>query len=66
MNMQRAILSFGLFLVIGSLWMLFVFPPGSGEFVVSLLSMASGAVLVAIAITLARRTLRQAPDKEDK
>jgi uncharacterized membrane protein len=66
MSINRAILILGLIMMIGSAWMLVAFSPGSGEFVVSLISMASGAALVAIAITLVRRDLRRTQYKEDK
>ena len=65
-TVNRSILTLGLLLLLGSVWLVLSFPPGSGEFTVSLISLAAGAVLVAIAITSARRNTRRAPDKEDQ
>lgn len=64
--MVRAVLTFGLFILLGSVWMMLFHRPGSSEFVVSLIGAASGAVLVGATIILARRTLRHALHKEDK
>jgi ABC-type thiamin/hydroxymethylpyrimidine transport system permease subunit len=64
--MGRAVLSFGLFILLGSVWMLLIHRPGSSEFVVSMIAAASGAVLVGSTIILARRNLRHALHKEDK
>lgn len=66
MNPIRSALSLGLFIVVGSAWMLLMNPPGSGGFVASLIGLASGAVLVGGAVIWARRSLRHATDKEDK
>ena len=66
MPVNRAILILGLLLLLGSLWLVLSLPPGSGEFVVSLISLVTGAVLIAIAMILARRSIRRALDKEDQ
>jgi hypothetical protein len=62
---HRAVLTVGLFIALLSGWMVIMNGPGSGAFIASLISLASGALLVVVAIMLARRSVRRAPNKED-
>ncbi len=61
----RAGLSSGAFLVIGSLLLLFLVRPGSAQFVLTIASLVLGLIMIAIAIPLARRSLRRVLTKED-
>lgn len=61
----RAGLSFGAFLTAASLLLLFLVRPGSTQFVLTVASLVLGLILIAIAVPLARRSLRRAPIKED-
>jgi hypothetical protein len=62
----RPIMTIGAFIAIGSLWALLYVQPGTGEFVIAVMSVLLGAVMVALAIVLARGDLRRVVDKEDR
>lgn len=56
--MSRAVLGLGAFIVVGSLLMLLIVKPGTGEFVITLTSLALGLLLGVIAVAIYRFTSR--------
>jgi hypothetical protein len=61
----RAILGLAMFLVVGALLMLLLVAPGTGEFVITVTSLALGVLLAALAVPLIRMDERRTFHKEE-
>ena len=61
----RAALSFGAFLLVGSLLLLLLVRPGSPQFIITIASLVLGLALIGIAVPMARRNVRRVSTKED-